>query len=233
MLIAGFPTGQLAANCYVVAAGPGTPCAVIDPGEGALEQVRRTVDEYRLAPALVLLTHGHLDHAASLRGITDEYDVVAGVHPADDYMLDDPLAALSPELRSLLAGYPIPQMRPDGEMVEFEQGVRLEVGELDLVVDLSPGHTQGSVTFRVDPDTDQPPVLFTGDTLFAGSVGRTDLPGGSSQQLTKSLTQLLQAPDHSVLLPGHGPQSTIAVERQTNPYLADMAPARQKRWFGG
>ena len=222
MFIAGFPSGSLAANCYLVAAGPGTPCVIVDPGEGALDQVRAIVAEHRLEPVAVLLTHGHLDHAASLRDVTEAYDVVGAMHPADEYMLDDPLSALSPELRAMLVGYPLPVMRPE-ELLALGPTDRVNVGDFDLVVDGSPGHTDGSLVYRLDGGRDRPTVLFTGDTLFAGSVGRTDLPGGSTERLNASLHRLLAASDEAVILPGHGPQSTIGAERQSNPFLAAAA----------
>jgi hydroxyacylglutathione hydrolase len=232
VFIAGFPLGALAANCYVVAAAPGEPCVVIDPGEDALPQVQAVVAEQGLQVNSVLLTHGHLDHAASFGAVADAYEVEGMVHPADEYMLDDPLSALSPELRSMLAGYPVPRMRPDEELILLEPGDRIDVDGFVLAVDVTPGHTGGSVVFRLDGTKDRPTILFTGDTLFAGSVGRTDLPGGSTEQLNASLDALLAAsPDDAVILPGHGPTSTIGAERAANPFLAGLG-ARKKRWFG-
>lgn len=229
MLIAGFPTGSMAANCYLIAAGPGSPCLVIDPGENALDAVRAAITEHELTPVGALLTHGHFDHAASLRTIADAFDVPGYLHPADEYMLDDPLAALSTELRTMLAGYPMPAMRPD-ELRGLTAGQRLEFPGFELLVRHTPGHTGGSVVFQLDADeaSGRPEVLFTGDTLFAGSVGRTDLPGGSTATLDASLRDsLLTRPDSAVVLPGHGPQSTIGAERASNPFLMRLADYSQ------
>ncbi len=228
MFIAGFPAGSLTANCYLVAPAAGADCVVVDPGEDALEGVRATVAEHGLRPVAALLTHGHLDHAASLREVTRAYGIPGYLHPDDDYMLDDPLAALSPEFRQLLAGHPLPAMRPD-ELRPLADDAVLTFGELTLSVVHTPGHTGGSVVFALAGDGARPEVLFTGDTLFAGSVGRTDLPGGSTATLTASLRdRLVDRPRDAVVLPGHGPQTTIGAELRGNPYfapLAEQAPA--------
>jgi hydroxyacylglutathione hydrolase len=222
VFIAGFPTGSLAANCYLVAPAAGGDCIVVDPGEDALEAVRAGVTEHGLRPVAALLTHGHLDHAAALRQVTDTYGIPGHLHPADDYMLDDPLAALSPEFRQMLAGYDLPAMRPDDLRTLAPDDV-LTFGELQLTVRHTPGHTGGSVLFAIAGDGSRPEVLFTGDTLFAGSVGRTDLPGGSAATLTASLrAHILGRPHDAVILPGHGPQSTIGAEIRSNPFLVPL-----------
>lgn len=225
VFIAGFPAGSLAANCYLLAPAAGAGCVIIDPGEGALEGVIATVDEHRLQPMAVVLTHGHLDHAAALREVGSRYGIPGYLHPADDYMLDDPLSALSPEFRKMLAGYPLPRMRPD-ELHPLAGGDVLSFGELSLSIAHTPGHTGGSVLIALAGDGDRPDILFTGDTLFAGSVGRTDLPGGSTAELNASLIRsVLTQADDAVVLPGHGPQSTIGAERQVNPFLAPLIGA--------
>lgn len=222
MFIAGFPTGSLAANCYLLATAAGADCVIVDPGEDALAAVRATVTEHGLRPVAALLTHGHLDHAAALRQVTDAYGIPGYLHPADDYMLDDPLSALSPEFRQMLAGYDLPAMRPD-ELRHLAPDDVLSFGELELSVAHTPGHTGGSVLFALAGAGDRPEVLFTGDTLFAGSVGRTDLPGGSTATLTASLrSQVLHRPHDAVILPGHGPQSTIGAELRANPFLVPL-----------
>lgn len=222
MFIAGFPAGSLAANCYLLAPAVGGDCVIVDPGEDALAGVRSTVAEHGLRPVAALLTHGHLDHAASLRQVTEAFGIPGYLHPADDYMLDDPLAALSPEFRQMLAGYDLPAMRPDDLRVLAPDDV-LDFGDLALTVVHTPGHTGGSVLFVLAGDGERPEVVFTGDTLFAGSVGRTDLPGGSTETLTASLrASVLHRPHDAVILPGHGPQSTIGAELRTNPFLVPL-----------
>lgn len=225
MFIAGFPAGSLAANCYLVAPAAGAGCVIVDPGEDALERVMATVAEHRLTPVAAILTHGHLDHAGSLRDVTRQFDIPGYLHPADDYMLDDPLAALSPEFREMLAGRPMPVMRPD-DLVPLEPGATLDFGDFALAVDHTPGHTGGCVLFTLAGDGGRPEVVFTGDTLFAGSVGRTDLPGGSVGQLNASLTRsILPRPRDAVILPGHGPRSTIGAELRANPFLVPLVSA--------
>jgi hydroxyacylglutathione hydrolase len=228
VFIAGFPTGSLAANCYLLAPAAGGECVIVDPGEDAFAAVQATVSEHGLRPVAVLLTHGHLDHAASLREVTRAYDIPGYLHPADEYMLDDPLSALSAELRELLAGYDLPAMRPDDLRVLGADDL-LSFGDLELSVVHTPGHTGGSVLFALAGDAGRPEVLFTGDTLFAGSVGRTDLPGGSTATLTASLrSQVLGRPADAVILPGHGPQSTIGAELRTNPFLVPLLPSSEQ-----
>lgn len=226
MLIAGFPAGLFQANCYLVAPEPGGECVVVDTGQDALERLDALLAEHRLRPVAVLLTHGHLDHVASAAAVSAAHEVPVYLHRADDHLLDDPLAGLSPELKGLLAGMDLTGIRPP-EVLPVSPGDWLKLAGLELAVDHTPGHTGGSVVFRVagDPGRDpaasgRPEVLFTGDTLFAGSVGRTDLPGGSSEQLVASLAALMAArPDDAVVLPGHGATSTIGAERARNPYL--------------
>lgn len=220
MLIAGFPAGSFQANCYVLAAEAGGPCVVVDPGQDAMDGVERLLVEHALRPAAVLLTHGHLDHIASAAVLCRAYDAPAFIHSDDDYMLDDPMAALSPQLRGVLTGLPLEHLRPPEVQAlsdRFEPGL----AGLPLIVDHTPGHTGGSVVIRIPGEGDRPELLFTGDTLFAGSIGRTDLPGGSIEQEMASIrARILTRADEAVVLPGHGPSSTVGAERAGNPFLA-------------
>lgn len=228
MLVAGFPAGPLAANCYVLAPGAGADCVVVDPGQAAADRLSALLAEHRLRPVAVLLTHGHLDHVASASVVCRDAGVPAYLHDADEYMLDDPLAALSPELRVgvtalLQPGDDLDALRPQ-QVAGLEAGATLDLAGLGLVVHHTPGHTGGSVVYRLPAEDDRPEILLTGDTLFAGSIGRTDLPGGSSPQILTSIaTELLARPDDAVLLPGHGPTSTIGAERSGNPFLVGLA----------
>lgn len=227
MLIVGFPAGPLAANCYVLAPATGSGCVVVDPGQAAQERLAGVLAEHRLRPAAVLLTHGHLDHVASARRVCAEFGIPAHLHVGDEYMLDDPLAALSPELRAgitavLQPGDDLDALRPD-EVASIDARTALDVAGLSITVVPTPGHTGGSVVYRLDGDEDRPELLLTGDTLFAGSIGRTDLPGGSSPQILSSIAaELMSRPDGAVVLPGHGPTSTIGAERASNPFLVGL-----------
>ena len=232
MLIAGFPAGSFQANCYVLAVGAGSPCVVVDPGQDARPGIQRLVAEHRLQPVAVLLTHGHLDHTAATGEVCRWADVPAYIHPADEYMLNDPLAALSPELRSLLVGLPMDGLRPP-TVIGVEDGLAPLLADLPLVMEHIPGHTGGSIAIRLAGDGERPEVLFTGDTLFAGSIGRTDLPGGSTpQQLVSIEDRLLSRPDSTVVLPGHGPSTTIGAERSGNPFLTPAALASAQQAVG-
>jgi len=219
VLIAGFPAGSFQANCFVVAQEAGAPCVVIDPGEDAAERLQTVLDEHRLTPVAVLLTHGHLDHMASAAAICRAADIPAYIHPADEYMLDDPMAALSAELRAALAGMPKNGFRPD-QVLPLADLLEPGLADLPLTVDHLPGHTGGSVVYRFAGDGERPEILFTGDTLFAGSIGRTDLPGGSmDQELASIADRVLSRADDAVVLAGHGPATTVGNERTSNPFL--------------
>ncbi len=245
LLIAGFPAGTFAANCYVVAAGPGERCVIIDPGQDAEPGIEEIIQRYRLQPAAVLLTHGHLDHIWSVAPVCGAKDIPAYIHPADRALLSDPARGLWPQAGpAALGGLTFTE---PAEVAELADGTTLRLADIEIVVDHAPGHTPGSVTFRL-PDAaevagrDQageageageasgasagdPVILFTGDLLFAGSIGRTDLPGGDYATILDSLARVcLPLPDETVVLAGHGPQTTIGAERASNQFLAGLAP---------
>lgn len=228
MLIAGFPAGPWGTNCYVVATGPGSECVVVDPGKDAADGVAEVVREHRLKPVSVLVTHGHLDHMWCVAPVAGTYDATAWVHPADRHLLSDPMAGMSPETSRMLPGLlgdsAAAWAEPD-DVRELADGQELELAGVRFTVDHTPGHTQGSVTFRT-PYDDVPEVsavLFSGDLLFAGSIGRTDLPGGDHPTMLRSLaTKVLTLADDVVVLPGHGEQTSVGRERATNPFLLDL-----------
>ena len=224
MLIAGFPAGSWAANCYVVATGPGSECVVVDPGQDAAPGIADIVREHRLKPVAVLLTHGHIDHMWSVTPVSGAYDATAWIHPSDRHLLTDPMAGISRETAAMLLGGKYEFTEPD-DVAELADGQRLELAGLDVVVDHTPGHTEGSVTFRTPYATDGvSEVMFAGDLLFAGSIGRTDLPGGDHSTMLETLRhKVLSLPDDIVVLPGHGEQTSIGRERATNPFLLDLA----------
>lgn len=213
--------------------GAGSPCVVVDPGQDALAGLQRLVAEHDLVPVAVILTHGHLDHTASTGDVCRWAGVPAYIHTADEYMLADPLAALSPELRALLAGLSVEGLRPP-EVVGVQDGVDPMLAGLPLTIEHIPGHTRGSIAIRLAGDGERPEVLLTGDTLFSGSIGRTDLPGGSAaQQLVSIQDRLLSRPDSTVVLPGHGPSTTIGAERAGNPFLTPTSLASARQAVGG
>jgi glyoxylase-like metal-dependent hydrolase (beta-lactamase superfamily II) len=170
----------------------------------------------------VVLSHGHIDHVASVLPVCGAHDVPAWVHPADRYMLGDPEKALGRAIGAQLMGE-LSVGEPD-DLRELTDGETLALAGLEFTVAHAPGHTKGSVTYRLPQNTDIPPVLFSGDLLFAGSVGRSDLPGGDPAELYESLARVcLPLDDSTVVLSGHGPQTTIGRERATNPYLGEAA----------
>jgi glyoxylase-like metal-dependent hydrolase (beta-lactamase superfamily II) len=228
VLIAGFPAGPWGTNCYVVATAPGSECVVIDPGMESTEGVARVVEEHRLKPVSVLVTHGHVDHMFCVAPVAGAYDATAWVHPRDRHLLTDPLAGMSPETARMMLGGDYTWEEPD-DVRELGDLQELELAGLRFVVDHTPGHTEGSVTFRSPyPDVDEvSEVMFSGDLLFAGSIGRTDLPGGDHPTMLRSLaTKVLPLADDVVVLPGHGEQTTIGRERATNPFLLDLPAHR-------
>ncbi len=229
MLIAGFPAGPWGTNCYVVATAPGSECVVVDPGKDAAAGVADLVREHRLKPVSVLVTHGHVDHMWCVAPVAGTYDATAWIHPSDRHLLTDPMAGISPETARMLLGGGHQWAEPD-DVRELADDQVLELAGLRFVVDHTPGHTEGSVTFRSPYDAgdsstqaDVSEVMFSGDLLFAGSIGRTDLPGGDHPTMLRSLAaKVLPLADDVVVLPGHGEQTSIGRERATNPFLQDL-----------
>ncbi|MGW2422647.1 MBL fold metallo-hydrolase [Streptomyces sp. NPDC001709] len=222
MLIAGFPAGAWGTNCYLVAPAAGEECVIIDPGHQAAEGVEEALKKHRLKPVAVVLTHGHLDHVASVVPVCGAHDVPAWIHPEDRYMMSDPEKALGRSIGMPLMGE-LTVGEPD-DVRELTNGTTLELAGLEFSVAHAPGHTKGSVTFRMPETADIPSVFFSGDLLFAGSIGRTDLPGGSMADMLESLARVcLPLDDSTVVLSGHGPQTTIGQERATNAYLRQVA----------
>jgi len=223
VFIAGFPAGPWGTNCYVVATGPGQECVVIDPGKDAAAGVDQVVREHKLKPVSVLVTHGHVDHMWCVAPVAGTYDATAWIHPADRHLLADPMAGMSRETSQLLLGGNYQWAEPDDvrELTDLQQ---LELAGVTFVVDHTPGHTAGSVTFRAPyAEQDISELMFSGDLLFAGSIGRTDLPGGDHPTMLRSLaTKVLPLADDIVVLPGHGEQTSIGRERATNPYLLGL-----------
>jgi len=224
VLIVGFPAGSFAANCYLVASGPRSECVIIDPGQDAEVGINQVVDEYHLQPVAVLATHGHIDHIWSVAPVCGARGIPAYIHPADRALLSDPGRGLGLAAGQQLFGG-LTFTEPD-DVRELTDGMKLELAGLELVVDHAPGHTPGSVTFGLPPVTEAG-TLFSGDLLFAGSIGRTDLPGGDYETILASLARVcLSLPGETQVLPGHGPQTTIEAERAHNPFLAGLAPAK-------
>lgn len=223
VLVAGFPAGAFQTNCYVVAPAAGEACVIVDPGQDAVDPLQAALTEHRLTPVAVLLTHGHFDHTFSVQPVCDSSDIPAWIHPEDRELLADPMKGISRESAAFFGGRL--ELREPREVRELTDRGELELAGMRLRVDHTPGHTPGSVVFTTDTE-DGTEVILAGDTLFAGSIGRTDLPGGSHERLLESIRErLLGRPDTAVVLPGHGQTTTIGRERAANPFLRGLAPA--------
>ena len=225
MFIASFPAGPWQTNCYLVATSAGAECVIIDPGMDATAGIADLTAEHRLKPVAVILTHGHLDHMFSVTPLCRDNAAACWIHPQDRVLLSDPFRSMGAETRALLQ-----RLAPDhpgftepDDVRELADGSVITVAGVDFNALHAPGHTPGSTMFRTDyPGAEVEAVVFSGDVLFAGSIGRTDLPGGSHLDMLGSLrTKVLPLPDAVAVLPGHGPQTTMAAERAQNPYLQE------------
>ncbi|MFN8030462.1 MAG: MBL fold metallo-hydrolase [Dermatophilaceae bacterium] len=233
MLMIAFPAAAFATNCYVVAQGPGQECLVVDPGIGVVETLRDVFSEHRLRPAAVLLTHGHLDHVYSVTPVcrsTAPAVLPAYIHADDRYRLADPISLLGPGLVGMFEqqfGAKASWTEPD-DIVTVTDGAQVSIAGVELSCWHAPGHTEGSMMFGIDAVPDGVPAdldrtMVTGDVVFAGSIGRTDLSGGSDTAMRESLRNVvLPLADSTLLLPGHGPATTMKRERATNPYLQGL-----------
>jgi glyoxylase-like metal-dependent hydrolase (beta-lactamase superfamily II) len=229
MLVVGFPAQAFGTNCYIMAPGPGEQCVVVDPGIGVTGQLDDLLAEHRLHPVAVLLTHGHLDHTFSVTPVCGARGITAYIHPGDRALLADPVKGLSTDLKALFGGRLV-WTEPD-DVAELPDGAAIDIAGLSITVDHAPGHTRGSVLFRMPGEAGDPPLCLSGDVLFAGSIGRTDLPGGDPAAMMASLREkVLPLADETVVLPGHGPQTTIGRERVTNPFLREVSAAPTRGW---
>lgn len=192
--------GQIGTNCYIFRREGGYRCGIVDPGDQG-EQVARWLVDKGLEAEAVLLTHGHFDHILGIPGLREEWpDLPVYCHPADWGEGD----------AASLFGETFPTVRSFGDITPYREGDTVEVDGIRLEVLDTPGHTPGSVTLRAEN------VLFTGDTLFAGSMGRTDLPGGDEGEIMRSLKRLGELEGDYQVLPGHEGQSTLERERSGN-----------------
>jgi glyoxylase-like metal-dependent hydrolase (beta-lactamase superfamily II) len=210
MLIVAVPAWVAATNAYIVAEAPGSAALVVDaPPEP--DVIGAALVEHDLTLAGVLLTHGHIDHTGGSGALSGSTGATVYVHPDDDFLTLHPVEQVRAMFGMIPPGtYDVPE--------KFEllaDGDRLRVAGFDLEVRHTPGHTPGHCCFYLgDQET-----LFSGDQLFAGSIGRTDFPYGSHQALMTSMAEkVMVLPDETRVLPGHGPETTIGQERRTNPF---------------
>ncbi|MGC9155012.1 MAG: MBL fold metallo-hydrolase [Ferrimicrobium sp.] len=209
-----------ATNTWIISAD-NKECVIIDcpPNPDAIVDL---ITQHQLIPKAIIATHGHVDHTGGIRTVSTQYpDSRVYRHPGDAHYLRDPLQA-SGMLREALRATGLDLREP--ELIEdFSEGDHVKGSGMDFVAIDTPGHTPGSICIMATLPEGK--VLFTGDHLFKGSIGRTDLPGGSSELLMESMrTKILPLPDELPVFPGHGETTTIGHERQVNPYLVNLAP---------
>ena len=199
--------GELASNCYIQSVGENR-CVIVDIGEGAPILLRH-LEQSGLTPSAILLTHGHYDHIAGVEQIRKAYHVPVYIHQLDAPMLTDSAANLGDWLSRL----PFQKVQ---EWNTVEDGEKLTFGEAEFTVLHTPGHTGGSVCWQCAE------MLYTGDTLFHMSRGRTDFPGGSDAQMLESFRRLKQLENDYRVLPGHNDESTLSFEKAHNPTMRGL-----------
>lgn len=210
MMITGRSIWLAATNTWVVTSEQGGQAVIIDAPPD-IDEIAAVVADLGVVPVALILTHGHIDHAGGAGAVTDRFGVRAYVHPEDDFLTLDPHS----QLRMLFGTSPPGDFEPPAEFTTLTDGDRLNLAGMDIDVIHTPGHTPGHCCFLLDDAG----VLFSGDQLFAGSIGRTDLPGGSTADLMRSMRERVMRFDDEVrVLPGHGPETTIGTERLTNPF---------------
>lgn len=212
-IVEGYATGVWSSNCYIAAARRGSTAVVVDCGQDAAPLLIERLDALGLRAEALLLTHGHVDHIWTARDLCEAAGIEAWMHPADAWLLDDPGAALG------AAGLGRLKIETPSKLNDLDDGRHLSFGGLDIEVRHTPGHTPGSCVFLTDG------IVFSGDLIFQGSIGRTDFPRGSLEELMDAIRRVvLPLDDHVTILSGHGAETTVGAERRANPFL--LADAR-------
>jgi hydroxyacylglutathione hydrolase len=205
-----FPAGPFECNCTVLACGDTKDAVVIDPG-GELSRIREIVAQYDLTVRAIIHTHAHLDHIFGTRDVKQSHGGSICLHRGDAFLYD------GIAMQAAMFGWTVKPTTPVDRWIEH--GDLIALGKRQLEVIHTPGHTPGSVCFEIaDPDAGR--LLFAGDTLFRGSVGRTDLPGGDGRQLSRSIRERLYTRDlDTLVVPGHGPNTSLGDEARANPFV--------------
>ena len=207
---------MFATNCWVIASEKGSECIIVDPGMTDISaEIELIVSEEGLKPVAALLTHGHLDHTFSVKPLADGYSIPAYIHSEDRRFIAEPAGIHGPQFVEQLQGM---SFEEPIKVETLKDGSLLDCVGLSILAIHAPGHTRGSLMFLIN---DQ--VLISGDVLFAGSIGRTDLPTGSASDMRNTLQKkILTLNDEIRVLPGHGGETTIKYERKNNPYLKEL-----------
>ena len=205
-----FPAGAFECNCTVLACGDTKDAVVIDPG-GEVQRIAEIVDQYDLTVRAIIHTHAHLDHIYCTRDVKEAHGGEVCLHKGDAFLYD------GFAMQAAMFGWQVRETSPVERWIEHEDSI--VVGKRTLSVIHTPGHTPGSVCFEI-VDPDQGRLMFSGDTLFKRSIGRTDLPGGDSAQLQRSIRERLYTRDlDTVVIPGHGPTTKLGDEARANPFV--------------
>jgi glyoxylase-like metal-dependent hydrolase (beta-lactamase superfamily II) len=224
MLIEGLPLWLAETNCWLVApAGPGGECVMIDAPPDP-EAILGRLEHHGLRLVALISTHGHVDHVGGIGSVIhaqpDPASVPVHIHELDRHMLLDPVGTSGGFGRFVAeAGL---DLRPPELLYDLDDGQQVRGAGMTLTAVHTPGHTRGSTCMLLELEG-EPPILFSGDHLFAGSIGRTDMPGGSFEELMASMAEkILPMDDATQVLPGHGPVTTVGRERKTNPFLLEL-----------
>lgn len=205
-IVACITVGSFEENCYLYACPETREAVIIDPGDEP-EKILATIQELKLIPKYILNTHGHIDHICAIDAISEVYPVPLAIHPADVPLYTDKITAQEYGLTA-----PLVKRKPD---ILLQEGDKISFGTLTLDILHTPGHTPGGICL-----ISQPYCVFSGDTLFYRSIGRTDLAGGSYEQIEQSIrSKLYTLDDDLVVFPGHGQPTTIIEEKNENPFV--------------
>jgi glyoxylase-like metal-dependent hydrolase (beta-lactamase superfamily II) len=207
---------MFATNCWIISPSEGSECIIVDPGMPDISRdIEMIIEEHKLKPVAALLTHGHLDHTFSITPLADGYDIPAYIHSEDRRFIADPAGIHGEQFIAQLEAMTFVEPK---KVNELKNGATLELLGMKITAIHAPGHTRGSLMFTINDE-----ILISGDVLFAGSIGRTDLPTGSSKEMINTLkTKVLTLSDDLRVLTGHGPETTIKFERKNNPYLKEL-----------
>lgn len=205
-IVACVTVGMFMENCYLYACPQTREAVILDPGDEA-ERILETIRELKLVPKYIINTHGHIDHIGAIDAVSVVYPVPLAIHPDDVYMYTEERSA-----RMFGRTPPLVKRKPD---ILLKEGDRIAFGTLALDVLHTPGHTLGGICL-----VSRPYCVFSGDTLFHRGIGRTDLPGGDTEQLVTSIrNKLYTLEDSLVVFPGHGEPTTILEEKHENPFV--------------